>query len=255
MDEKFLKYYFEKKLYLENPPLKMREFIKYCGNRGVKINKKKLEKLEKEGQFYPLFRHEAIYNEVTKVYTAPSFDSYVNENFVELYNNGYIFIPKDKDFIEFKEFYDKKLYEYKIHSYYSSFQIYPLIRILKYENMNENYIQRLDKFIDILIATQIYAPYGRSNMRNYSPKTNYEDYYKSLTEFDLNEVLEIINANEDDLYLAYVIICNELKELLGSDNAIQLWKCIDWKEKNKTIGHTRLGIEYLQWAKDALKHI
>ncbi|WP_295614374.1 hypothetical protein [uncultured Methanobrevibacter sp.] len=64
-------------------------------------------------------------------------------------------------------------------------------------------------------------------MRNYSPKTNYEDYYKSLTEFNLNEVLEIINANEDDLYLDYVTICNELKELLGSDNEIQLWKCID----------------------------
>ena len=75
MNEKFLKYYFEKKLYLENPPLKMKDFIKYCEKRRVKINKKKLEKLEKESLFYPLFRHKATYNEVTNVYTAPSFDS------------------------------------------------------------------------------------------------------------------------------------------------------------------------------------
>ena len=247
MNEKFLKFYFENKLYLENPPLKMKDFINFCKKRGVKINKSTLEKLEKKGLFYPIFRCKAIYNEITKVYMAPSFSSLINENFIKLYHNNYIYIPKNHDFIEFKNFYDNENHECKIYSYYSSFQIFPLIFILKNEDIHENYIQKLDKFVNVLIATQIYAPYGRSNMRNYSLITNYEDYHQKLKDFNLNETLKIINANENDLYKTYAEICNKLKNLLGSDFAIQLWKSIDWKKKDKTIGSTRLGIEYLQW--------
>ena len=77
MDSKFLRYYFEKRLYLENPPLKMKDFIKFCNNRGINIKKSKLEEFEKRGLFYPIFRFKAVYNEVSNVYMAPSFDDYV----------------------------------------------------------------------------------------------------------------------------------------------------------------------------------
>ena len=36
--------------------------------------------------------------------------------------------------------------------------------------------------------------------------------------------------------------------MLGSYDIIQLWKNIEGSKKNKCVGHTRLGIEYLQWA-------
>lgn len=62
MDSKFLRYYFEKRLYLENPPLKMKDFIKFCNNRGINIKKSKLEEFEKRGLFYPIFRFKAVYN-------------------------------------------------------------------------------------------------------------------------------------------------------------------------------------------------
>lgn len=108
MDSKFLRYYFEKRLYLENPPLKMKDFIKFCNNRGINIKKSKLEEFEKRGLFYPIFRFKAVYNEVSNVYMAPSFDDYVNEDFMKLYDD-YIHIPKDKDFLEFDNFYDKDI--------------------------------------------------------------------------------------------------------------------------------------------------
>lgn len=247
MDSKFLRYYFEKKLYLENPPLKMREFIKFCNKRGINIRKGKLEEFEKRGLFYPLFRFKAIYNEVSNVYMAPSFDYYVNEDFIGLYDE-YIHVPKDNGFVEFNKFYDKDIGACKIYSYYSSFQIYSLVFLLNNEKFIKDPIPAMDKFIDILIVTQIYAPYGRSNMRNYSLKTNYEDFHKRLGEFDLNEILNIIGADEDELFSVYAKICNELEKYLGSDDAIQLWKSVDWKKKDKCIGYTRLGIEYLQWA-------
>lgn len=123
MDEKFLKYYFEKKLYLENPPLKMKDFINFCNQRSIKINENKLEQLEKKKLFYPIFRHKSVYNEITDVHMAPSFDSHVNEKFVELYNDNYIYIPKYYEFIEFNKFYDRNIHECKVYSYYSTFQI------------------------------------------------------------------------------------------------------------------------------------
>lgn len=247
MDSKFLRYYFEKRLYLENPPLKMKDFIKFCNNRGINIKKSKLEEFEKRGLFYPIFRFKAVYNEVSNVYMVPSFDDYVNEDFMKLYDD-YIHIPKDKDFLEFDNFYDKDIGICKIYSYYSSFQIYSLVFLLNNDKLIKDPIPAMDKFIDILIATQIYAPYGRSNMRNYSLKTNYEDFHKRLDEFDLEDTLKIIDADEDELYSVYAKICNELDKYLGSDYAIQLWKSVDWKKKDKCIGYTRLGIEYLQWA-------
>ena len=37
MNDKFLKYYFEKELYVENRPMHMKEFLKFCKERGIRI--------------------------------------------------------------------------------------------------------------------------------------------------------------------------------------------------------------------------
>lgn len=56
MNYEFLKYYFKKELYVENPPLNMKNFIEFCDKRGIKLTQDKLEKFEKNGWFYPIFR-------------------------------------------------------------------------------------------------------------------------------------------------------------------------------------------------------
>lgn len=47
MNYEFLKYYFKKELYVENPPLNMKNFIEFCDKRGIKLTQDKLEKFEK----------------------------------------------------------------------------------------------------------------------------------------------------------------------------------------------------------------
>ena len=43
MNQELLEYYFEEEVYLQNLPLKMDKFIKFCKKRGININKEKLE--------------------------------------------------------------------------------------------------------------------------------------------------------------------------------------------------------------------
>lgn len=162
--------------------------------------------------------------------------------------NGNIYTPKDNGFCKFKEFYDSETHCLKTYSYYSAFQIWPLVRILADERIVEYRQSNFENFVNLLIAIQIYSPYGRSNLKKINLKTEKNSFYKKLKEFDLDEALEVINLEHDELYKAYAVVCSKLRDLLGSDDIIQLWKNISWSKKDKCIGSTRLGIEYLQWA-------
>ncbi|WP_298535293.1 TOPRIM nucleotidyl transferase/hydrolase domain-containing protein, partial [uncultured Methanobrevibacter sp.] len=248
MNSKLLRYYFEKDLYFQNPPMIMKKFIDFCKKRGVKIDQSKLEELEKNKLFYPIFRVTEIYNPIYGQFVAPSFGERGHDDLLDYFNKGSIYIPQDKEFIEFKNFYDTETQSLKTYSYYSAFQIWPLIKILDDEKVVEHVDSRFENFVNLLIAIQLYAPYGRSNLRRINLKTERDNFYQRLEEFDLDEILNIINLGADELYKAYAMICSKLRELLGSDDIIQLWKNISWPKKDKCIGHTRLGIEYLQWA-------
>ena len=48
MNSEFLRFYLETELYLQNPPMHMGNFIDFCKKRGIKIDKSKLEYLEKK---------------------------------------------------------------------------------------------------------------------------------------------------------------------------------------------------------------
>lgn len=248
MNLEFLKYYLEKDLYLQNPPKNMKNFIDFCKKRGIKINDKKLEELEEKNLFYPIFRVTNIYNPISDQYVSPSFDEYSHEELLGYLENGNIYTPEDNEFCKFKEFYDSETYSLKTYSYYSAFQIWHLIRILSDERIVEYTQSNFENFVNLLIAIQIYSPYGRSNLKKINLKTEIDSFYKKLEEFDLDEVLEVINLEHDELYKAYAVVCSNLRDLLGSDDIIQIWKNIAWSKKDKCIGSTRLGIEYLQWA-------
>jgi hypothetical protein len=262
MDLNFLKYYFEHELFLQNRPMSMNRFIDYCSDRGIKINDHILEDFEKKGWFYPIFRVTNIKNFYSGEFSSLYFDEYSKEDFIKLIDEGYIFLPQNNEFKEFKEFKDDETQSLKTYSYYSSFQILKLIKILNEGEILDSYMSYLDDFIDLLIAIQIYSPYGRSNQRLISLNTEKDIFYEKLAEYDLDEVLKVIGIDSDCLYKAYANICSRLNNFLGSDNIIQLWKNISWSEKKKCKGTIRLGIEYLQWAlmlkrciEDYLEHL
>lgn len=235
-------------MYLQNPPMNMKNFINFCKKRGIKIDKSNLEDLEKKKLFFPIFRVSNIYNPISEQFVAPSFSGRSHDELISYLNSGNIYIPQDNEFIEFEKFKDSETSSLKIYSYYSNFQIWPLIKILKDEKRGSYLNSNFDNLVNLLTAVQIYAPYGRSNLRRINLKTEKNYFYQKLEEFDLDEVLNLINLDSDDLYKAYAVICSKLRGLLGSDDLIQLWKNISWSKKDNCIGHTRLGVEYLQWA-------
>lgn len=101
---------------------KVDEFIDYCKKRELDININYLEYLEKEGIFKPLMR-------VKEEYVNNS--SYLKE----LYQNGYVNDPRQKDYVPWERFYEEKD-GYKqeiIHTYYHPYQIYFLTKILNNE--------------------------------------------------------------------------------------------------------------------------
>lgn len=248
LNSEFLKYYIETELYLQNSPMNMKKFIDFCKKRGIKIDDEKLEELEEKKLFYPLFRATNIYNPISEQYVSPSFDEYSHEELLGYLENGNIYMPEENGFCKFKEFYDSETHSLKTYSYYSAFQIWPLIEMLDDERIVEYRQSYFENFVNLLIAIQIYSPYGRSNLKKINLKTEKNSFYKKLEEFNLDETLEVINLEHDELYKAYAIVCSKLRDLLGSDDIIQLWKNIAWSKKDKCIGNTRLGIEYLQWA-------
>ena len=219
-----------------------------CKDRGVKINNHYLEDLERKKLFYPIFRSTNFYDHYSNEFTKLIFDEYERYDFLELLDEGHIYIPQNCEFVEFKDFRDEKTHSLKTHSYYSSFQILPLIIILKHNDLHDDFLSRLDNFVNLLIAIQIYAPYGRSNDRVMSLETDVDKFYEKLNEFDLKEVLNIIGLDENSLFKAYAEITSKLSNYLGSDDIVQLWKNISWSEKKRCKGDIRLGIEYLQWS-------
>ena len=226
----------------------LKKFIDFCKKRGIKIDDKKLEELEEKKLFYPIFRVTNIYNPISEQFVAPSFSEWAHDELLDYLNNGNIYVPQDLEFTEFKNFKDGETHSLKTYSYYSPFQIWPLIQILKDEKIVKYAESRFENLVNLLTAVQIYSPYGRSNLRRINLKTEVDTFYQKLEDFDLDEVLDLINLDSDELYKAYAIVCSKLRDLLGSDDIIQLWKNISWSKKDKCIGNTRLGIEYLQWA-------
>jgi len=244
MNRELLKYYFDEQLYLQNLPLKMDKFIKFCEKRGIIINKQILEDLEKNNLFYPMFRIKLSYQKDLDQYAHPASDIV---SFLEVsHNHNKVFLPNEENFKPFIEYYDKKREEYNVYTYYSSYQIYQLDLLInkRFKQVPES----SNKLIDLLIAIQVYSPYGRSNMRLITVKGNDYNWKLHLNKLDMNEIFKILNIDEDFLFKSYRFICRNLKPLLGSNDAIQLWKHVRWDRKKKCIGSTRLGIEYLEWA-------
>ena len=253
MNKEFLKYYIEKQLYLQNPPMYLDDFVKFCKKRGINISKGELELYEKEGFFYPIFRTKNVF--FGNIYHKYVFDIYGKTELNEALKNGNIYLPS-KELFEYFENYTERGKGYKISSYYSTFQIHNLKYIKEnfnylkdnYEYLKENFNFNLDdKLTDILMSIQIYSPYGRTNKRFIRINNDNEFWHKLLKTYNLEELFEINDFNITNLANCYVNLCRELSSYLGNGDMIQIFKHVNWEKKNKFEGPIRLGIEYLQW--------
>jgi len=154
LQEEFIKRFIEEEKYLQNPPLKLKDFIKFCEERGIKTNESELEFFEKEKLFYPIFRTEnpIVEDEMLKFfkdkdephfrYLYPHFNDneYYKNILLGLMKKGYLFDPSTKPFKEWSSFEDEELENgrEKISSFYSSFQIHWLTILKESYSFNVN---------------------------------------------------------------------------------------------------------------------
>ncbi|MCK5140189.1 MAG: hypothetical protein KAQ85_10140, partial [Thermodesulfovibrionia bacterium] len=160
--DEFLKYFIEEDKFCQNPLLKTKDFIKFCGTRGVKVREDDLEFFEKEELLYPAARLNVPIEEVQrtrfkkegkkywrptwgglqegeelveeysiKLYAYQDFSKGCKKNLLELLAKGDLFYPSERPFQEWKSFKGERLENgiVKVVSFYSSFQVYALEKI------------------------------------------------------------------------------------------------------------------------------
>ena len=140
MKNEFLKGYIENEKFLQNEPLKTKEFINFCEKRGIYTNESELEFFEKNKLLYPIFRIERVLQEEemvefekdnqkfcrpayyglekgekelrkysTNFYSQYGFDEYSKESLLDLYYNKNLFDPSSRSFEEWSNFKDENL--------------------------------------------------------------------------------------------------------------------------------------------------
>jgi len=133
LDENFLKKFIEEERYLQNPPLRTKDFIAFCKKRGILTDENELEVFEKEGLLYPILRVENPRNSLgNHHYITILFQDFEKNLIMSLFQEKKIYDPSKADFQPHSSFKDKK-FKYaneKINNFYSTFQIYWL-KILK----------------------------------------------------------------------------------------------------------------------------
>ena len=100
--------------FYQNFPLEVSKFVDYCKKkRGLNVDRKYLEYIEKEGLFRPIMR---VYGSRVSNTT----------DLKELYENDHVIDPRQKGFSSWNKFYElSEGYQVEIvHSYYHTYQIY-----------------------------------------------------------------------------------------------------------------------------------
>lgn len=169
MQEEFLKKFIEEERYLQNPPLKTKDFIDFCKKRGIETNESELEFFEKEGLLYPIIRIDRPIGEEERVrfkkdgrefwrpahfglnegeielkrykvkyYLSYGFSKEYNQYLLDWIEEGNLFDPSTKPFKKWSSFKGEKLdhESEKIISFYSSFQLHWLIIIKESYSFN-----------------------------------------------------------------------------------------------------------------------
>ena len=174
MSNNFLKKYFRLNCYLQNPPLNVKKFIKYCKNRGINVTESELEFYEKEQLLIPLFRlkrpiieteyikyskngqtkikesDKSLEQDETEIsrftekqYSFYGFSKHENEFLNDLFNNGYIYSPEIKGYQPWDTLkgVTLKYDDQETVSFYSTFQYIQLNKVKNYFSLKLPYYQ------------------------------------------------------------------------------------------------------------------
>jgi hypothetical protein len=246
-----LKIYFDKELYLQNPPLSTSKFIKYCGQRGLNIKERDLEHLEKEGKFFPFFRVSNDLRRECQWYTSIQFSDEDSEDLKNRLSRGKIYNPENVEFVPYSTFRDKDNEGYKIDSYYSNFQ-FELLKEIKTNCLCEEFFKsyknnRFNPVFQFLILIQDYMPYAKSNGKNIIIRNDSKRWHEKISKFDLEEIFKILNWNINDVLNVYHTLSLKAKAL-GSKDWIQLYENIDYNMEKGLKGEIRVNLDYLNYS-------
>jgi hypothetical protein len=213
LQENFLKRFIEEERYLQNPPLKTKDFMEFCRKRGIDIKEDELEFFEKEGLFHPIIRidrppgeekwiefekdgkkycrpaqlglgegEKEIRTYQKRYYSPYEFSKHFNKYLLNWLEEGNLFDPSKKPFKEWSSHKGKEL-DYdseKIVSFYSPFQIYWL------EILKKDYKIQLDfAGEEIIVSSNSYCT-GPFNPGYFSINNieKFNDKIKELTDED-----------------------------------------------------------------------
>lgn len=193
MREDFLRKFIEEEKYMQNKPLKTKEFIQFCKERGIETNEEELEFFEKEELLYPILRSENPIeeSEVSKFFKDRDepFRIYPQFNGGEYYKNillkfmrdGILFDPSTKLFKDrSNDDEELKNVDGKISSFYSSFQIYWLELLKKDFTIQINFAGK-----KIKISSNSHCI--RANSGNFSINNldEFNDKYKEMMDDEI----------------------------------------------------------------------
>lgn len=108
-----------------------------------------------------------------------------------------------------------------------------------------------DKTIRFLLSIQhIYYPHARSGGQKITVTGELKEWHKKRYKYNPRKELKVLQLTVDDVVKWYKDLSDKAHFHLGvaRDDWIQLWKNINWDEKDKLEGSVRLGIDYLQWS-------
>lgn len=240
---------------MQNPSMRMTEFIEFCEKRGIVTSKDELEYFEKEKLLTPV-----DYNNGVGLYSSfqihwldklkKAFLIILNlaGNIKKCSSSTVIGGIKTRANFEFNDLSDFNITLGKI-SADPRFEKHFNFNI-KEQELREEY-KRFAEISDFLISIQsVYYPYARSGGGKIQIYGDYKKWQKLENEFKLDKILINSNLKLQDIVSYYRMYSVEAREILGAENDdwIQLWKNINWEEKDGLKGNVRLGIEYLQWA-------
>ncbi len=183
----------------QNFPLKVDDFIKYCENRGLTVNRAHLEYLEKENIFKPIFRINGWYVSNTT-------------ELKELYEQGHVDNPSQTDFVPWIDFLTHKdgYTEEIIHTYYHPFQIYFLKWILtdRLKLTSFDFPQNDD---ELLIRAKEWMEFLKTMDNVYNPQ--YQDKIVELLLYIQNKYFPVVKQSGLILNEYYSLTDNMFEKL------------------------------------------
>lgn len=244
MEEKFLREYIEKEMYLQNPPLKMDKFLKLCNKYDISLSRKELELYEKIGIFKPIFRIKYFKHEIFNDFNYFNFSKKEKEELLRALTENRIFVPNDDNFFEYGKF---ETNDEKIINYYSNFQIeliydihihfkYPRNILLEenkefLENYKNHWIKLLsdtycvdNKWLTFLLSiSRLYYPRSQHDFKIFKLNSEDKSWYDDRNKFSTVDLLKKYSYSYEDISQSMNRYLDKFRNLMGIKRSDEDW--------------------------------